>query len=398
MSLLGARRAADELSRALDGEAGISSGTAALAALAERLRTVGPELEAVAVPREEFRAALRTRLVAVATVQPADAPTPAPGLLAGRRQRVAGVAAGALASVVAVSGVAVASSQALPGDPFYGVKRTTEALQLQLSGDEAAQGDRHLQFAATRLDEVRELVLGREAASAAAATAAIGGSTDWQLVRDTLADMDVETRKGSALLEQVWREDRDPEALDALSDFAARQGAELQALLPLLPGEARGDAEASLGLVHQVAATTSELLVLGSCTEQCRSSSGSSTSGSSDGECDCAPAPSSSPRPSESADPSPSSSPAPAPGSSAPSTGTLSPDPATSSPAAPAQPSSPPGVATVPSLPSVPTVDPTQLPTVSPSLPSGQASVPVPSLDPAVDDLVPEGQADLLPG
>jgi hypothetical protein len=114
----GTRGAADDLARLLD--AGTTTGSSA-AALAGRLRSVGHDLDAAVAPRAEFRDALRMRLMAVATVQ-ASAPVAVAAPLA---SAVTGAAAPARSPRGdglrrAVSGVAVAGSQSLPGDPFYG--------------------------------------------------------------------------------------------------------------------------------------------------------------------------------------------------------------------------------------------------------------------------------------
>jgi hypothetical protein len=304
------------------------------------------------------------------------------------RQKAIGVAAGALASVVAVSGVAVASTQSLPGDPFYGVKRTAEGLQLRLAGDRVEEGERHLQFAATRLDEIRGLAFGRNATAVAAQAAA---DADWDGVRAALGDMDDETRRGAALLEQAWFDDRDTEALTLLSDFAAQQMAALRTMLPAMAPEARGHAEASLGLIGQVAASTSELLGLAPCTQACASGG---SSGSADADCDCdsgsgsgsGSGPSSSPRPSASPGASRSAEPSPSPSGSAPTTEPSMSDPGGTTAPPPAPPPSP--QPTVPTLPPPPAELPTQLPT---ELPTDLSSptVPAPSTE-----LLP----DVLPG
>jgi hypothetical protein len=143
----GTRGAADDLARLLD--AGTTTGSSA-AALAGRLRSVGHDLDAAVAPRAEFRDALRMRLMAVGhgAGRPGRGPRgrSASRALEGRvswRRRGSAVAAGAMASVVAVSGVAVAGSQSLPGDPFYGVKRTTEAFQLRTADGNLEKGTQH---------------------------------------------------------------------------------------------------------------------------------------------------------------------------------------------------------------------------------------------------------------
>ncbi|WP_405743027.1 DUF5667 domain-containing protein [Streptomyces sp. NBC_01525] len=63
-----------------------------------------------------------------------------------------GVAAGAF------SGVAAASSDALPGDTLYGLKRGMEDFKLGLSDDDADRGRLYLDQAATRMLEARRLM------------------------------------------------------------------------------------------------------------------------------------------------------------------------------------------------------------------------------------------------
>ncbi len=255
--------------------------------LAQRLRETGRQLATIA-PRERFRADLRTRLMAVAAVQAVQAAAPAP-VAASRgavswcaTSRAGGVAAGAMASVVAVTGVAVAGSQSLPGDPFYGVKRTTEALQLRTADGDLGRGTRHLEFAATRLAEVRGLTLGRDAVDASAlrspvvlvassrlADGAALGAPVAKRVRQTLSDMDVDTLKGQALLSAVSRTSRDDAPLRALARFATRQSAGLERLLPSLPAASRERALTSLALVTEVGQKADALLGPAPCGPAC---------------------------------------------------------------------------------------------------------------------------------
>ncbi|MEU7282783.1 DUF5667 domain-containing protein [Streptomyces sp. NPDC045431] len=72
-----------------------------------------------------------------------------------------GLAAGGLTVGVAAgafSGVAAASSDALPGDSLYGLKRGMEDLKLGLADDEADRGELYLDQASTRLSEARRLM------------------------------------------------------------------------------------------------------------------------------------------------------------------------------------------------------------------------------------------------
>ncbi len=297
MTPRGWRAAAQELASRLDSGPALSSAHAG-EAMGARLQHLGFAVHAspAASPSPAFRAALRTRLMAVAAVQGVYAPTPAQtrarSVSQSAARRASGVAAGALASVVAVTGVAVAGSQSLPGDPFYGVKRGTEALQTRFAGDDVGTGTRHLDLAAIRLREVRGLTLGRDAVadvalratgvrlagySVAAGTAstvdrpvgvALGGAVS-ERVRQTLADMDDETRTGTALLNQAYRRTQAPEPLRALSRFATRQSAGLELLMPSMDGASLDRARDSLALVTGVAVSTDQLLRLGTCGATC---------------------------------------------------------------------------------------------------------------------------------
>ncbi|WP_236246310.1 DUF5667 domain-containing protein [Streptomyces sp. CC210A] len=72
-----------------------------------------------------------------------------------------GLAAGGLTVGVAAgafSGVAAASSDALPGDSLYGLKRGMEDLSLGMADSDADRGEVHLDHASTRLSEARRLM------------------------------------------------------------------------------------------------------------------------------------------------------------------------------------------------------------------------------------------------
>ncbi|WP_267244937.1 DUF5667 domain-containing protein [Streptomyces sp. PR69] len=72
-----------------------------------------------------------------------------------------GLAAGGLTVGVAAgafSGVAAASSDALPGDSLYGLKRGMEDFKLGLADDDSDRGELYLNLASTRLGEARRLM------------------------------------------------------------------------------------------------------------------------------------------------------------------------------------------------------------------------------------------------
>lgn len=302
------RAGAEEFSRFLDGSTRTKkASTAALscAGLAAGLRTAGASLHPLIAPGVDFRSALRARLMAVAAVAPATDVSARPLTAWRPGPRLGGVVAGAMASVVAVSGVAVAAGQSLPGDPFYGVKRTTETWQLRTSDGDLNKGTRYLDLAAIRLREVRGLTLGRDAArggpplgpSALGLTASdplergfapalrqsttpLAGPVDVadgavlsaavaQRVAETLSDMDMETQRGSALLTMVFRDNQAPLTLQSLARFATRQSESLVALLPALPVATQTRARVSLALVTAVADNTEQLLAAPRCGPAC---------------------------------------------------------------------------------------------------------------------------------
>ncbi|MDP9182736.1 MAG: DUF5667 domain-containing protein, partial [Actinomycetota bacterium] len=287
MNPLGNRARADELARLLEGAvAGPSSATAAYAALATRLRAVSPALEDTAPLRPEFRDALRQRLVAVASVQGVQGITvptvaPAGGTALERAvswsrtwsaQKRLGVVSGAMAAVVALTGVAVASSRSLPGQPFYGLKRASEGLQLDLAKGDTAKGTKHLEFAATRLREVRALARGEGELSlgtvSGSGTVASGLARSLQnRINDTLADFNTETSQGRVLLEHVYRSTGRTAPLRVLTTFAVQQQGRLTSLIPELPAGSATAAQESLALVTEVESTATELLAIGTCAE-----------------------------------------------------------------------------------------------------------------------------------
>jgi hypothetical protein len=407
MNPLGTRARVEELARLLDGAvSGPASLTAGHASLATRLRAIPPALDGAATIRPEFRTALRARLVAVATVQAAaavDAPFAAPLARAKaldaavswthsrKAQRRIGLTAGAMAGVIAFTGVGIAASRSLPGQPFYSLKRGAEDVQLQLTHDDKAQGTKHLEFAATRLREVKaladgdgELALGASGKPLASGTA-LGGSLQTK-INDTLGDFNDETRSGQSLLESVYRKTGKPEPLRILKTFSSEQQGKLTALLPSLPAATQASAQQSLALVTEVNSTATQLLTLGTCGGECFPGNGgaalptetpapapgataSSSSGADDNQvppCSCG-QPGFTPEPTPAGEPSPSAVPTSEPSASSdPTSGpTPTPTPSSSTSSGPI-----PGVTLPPVVQSLlPTIGPSLLPTTAPTLP-----------------------------
>ncbi|MEU0969485.1 DUF5667 domain-containing protein [Streptomyces sp. NPDC005917] len=139
------------------------------------------------------------------------------GKLRPRSRLTKGLAAGGLSVGVAAGafgGVAAASSDALPGDSLYGLKRGIEDFKLNcLSDGNDQRGQTYLDQASTRLMEARRLMdRGR------------GGHLDHESIgeiRHTLSGMQHDVTEGHRLLHEAY--ERDPNSLgpiQALSAFA----------------------------------------------------------------------------------------------------------------------------------------------------------------------------------
>lgn len=155
---------------------------------------------------------------------------------------VAGLAAGALA----LSGISAASGDALPGDPLYGFKRSTERAQLALTGSDVGRGQRDLDFAKTRLDEARS----------------VRDADDFDRLLD---DMDAETREGVQLLAGTAVDRSDSSQLNLIDDFVVDQRRNLSRLRDDLAASLQQRADVSLNLLDRVAVRSAALRPLLAC-------------------------------------------------------------------------------------------------------------------------------------
>ncbi|HET7530687.1 MAG TPA: DUF5667 domain-containing protein [Mycobacteriales bacterium] len=359
MTLSPTKRRAEEFADLLERDARTDDpGLAPLVALSAALQSAAD----VDGPTPEFRAALRQRLVAVAAVQgvgetPSVSSRVRESASGWRFQRRVAVLAGGAAAITAVAGVGIGASRSLPGDAFYGLKRATESVQLAIAQGDEAKGEKHLEFARTRLAEVRALADRGEALPSftpgqpLAATAPDGDAND--LIASTLQAMDTETRAGAEDLFLAYQHSGSTEPLATLHAFTREQYAQLMALLPALPDEVQPPATRSLALLRIVATDTVSLAPH-------RSGSGSSTPGA--------------PRPHRHPTPSRSSGGSAAPHVT-PTTTTSGSSP--SSDSGSKQQQSPPTV--VPTIPPIPTVGPlpTDLPTELPDLSDLRSALPL---------------------
>jgi uncharacterized protein DUF5667 len=145
--------------------------------------------------------------------------------------------AGAVGGAMLLSGVSLASTDALPGDPLYQVKRSSEQAQLALAGSDVTRGQLHLQFALGRLSEAKRV--------------------DETLLSGVFADMDAETVRGASVLAAVAAQKGDPATLETLLRFVAQQR---QRILDLHLSQADAPfAQTSLALLDLVQTRATEL-------------------------------------------------------------------------------------------------------------------------------------------
>ncbi|MFF2526341.1 DUF5667 domain-containing protein [Streptomyces liangshanensis] len=127
-----------------------------------------------------------------------------------------GLAAGGLTVGVAAGafgGVAAASSDALPGDSLYGLKRGMEDLKLNLADDDSSRGELYLDHASTRLNEARRL-MERDRS----------GHLDHESlseIRRALSGMKHDATEGHRLLHQAYERDGSLGPIATLSSFSA---------------------------------------------------------------------------------------------------------------------------------------------------------------------------------
>jgi hypothetical protein len=144
-----------------------------------------------------------------------------------RRARGA-VVVGLAVGTLAVSGISAASGDAIPGDPLYGMKRSTERAQLAFASSQVGRGQLFLEFAKTRMNEA----------------AAVRG--DAPGLSGVLDDMDNETRQGVKLLTTAAVDRRDPAPLDAIDAFVTEQQRTMGGMLGAVTGAARNRTVGSL--------------------------------------------------------------------------------------------------------------------------------------------------------
>jgi hypothetical protein len=198
---------------------GIGSVPAGVGPAAEGVGSAAVDVGSAADHKAARTLAARTLAARTVADRTVAGRTVASGALAGKAQAVRrvhttatgrartamliGVTAGALA----LSGVSAASTDSLPGDPLYQVKRSSERAQLALAGSDQSRGQLYLEFAHSRLFEA--------------------GRVSPDHLADVLADMDRETEAGVKLLAGAAVQRGDATLLDGIMSFVDRQRSDL---------------------------------------------------------------------------------------------------------------------------------------------------------------------------
>jgi hypothetical protein len=160
-----------------------------------------------------------------------------------RRRIVAEVLAAAVALAIALGGIGMLlSKDALPGDALYGVKRAGESAELGLAFGDSAKAQKHLQFAANRLDELKAL-----------------GGAGAGAYQATLADFQREARTGTAELTRLATQGSGQQ-LDQLRSWSLDQRARLLTSRPAIPEAALAQFTSSAELLSRIEARAQTLM------------------------------------------------------------------------------------------------------------------------------------------
>ncbi|WP_328300162.1 DUF5667 domain-containing protein [Streptomyces sp. NBC_00435] len=169
-----------------------------------------------------------------------------------------GIAAGGLTVGVAAgafSGVAAASTDALPGDHLYPVKRGMEDIRLGMADDDSDRGELYLDQASSRLSEARRLMeRGR-----------LGALDHESLgeIRRALAGMKHDASEGHRLLQAAYERDGSLGPIQALSSFSRSHRdawAKLRGNLPAQLTDVGGEVESVFQAIDQDVAPLQGLL------------------------------------------------------------------------------------------------------------------------------------------
>ncbi|HEY0814783.1 MAG TPA: DUF5667 domain-containing protein [Pseudonocardia sp.] len=198
-----------------------------------------PDVAAALRPGRRRRHALPSR--------PSGRPNPG---VASVRRRIMAVGAAALLGVIAIAGGGIfASRDSVPGDPLYAMKRAAEDAGGIFASGNASRAERNLDLAATRLDEIQEMV---------------HESADPELITSALKDFDDATTAGSRL---ALSGDDSDYTYAQLATWTTRESARLSALRSALPASTQAAADDSARLLERVHRRASALAARSSCSQ-----------------------------------------------------------------------------------------------------------------------------------
>ena len=216
-------------------------------------------------PDAEFKADLRSQLVAITSRIVAESADDVRPIAPARRRSLARrfrtpvlSIVGAAAVLVLLLGAAVWMSKgALPGQSLYGVKRAGENVKLSIAGNSTDKGITYLQFATKRVNEANKLLEGSSSPS----------PHDASLVTDTLDSADSDSRDGMKLLGGAVASQHSAAPLAKVTAWSAAQKLLLTGVVDQAPeGALKTRAEASLSLLNKIVTRTAAWRQDASCT------------------------------------------------------------------------------------------------------------------------------------
>ncbi len=236
------KREADAFEAALRG----APADAAVSELVRHAEALCARAAAVA-PSDDFRLALRERLMADAPEHLTAHPRPAATVVAaprtsGVRRRVARLSAAAIVAVGGI-GIVASSAQAVPGDMLYGVKRSVESVELALHRSDASRGEFQLEQARERLAEAEHL--------------AERGDLDRSA--NALADFRNQADAGTADLFTHYEADGETASVESVNDFAAESASALTDMAEQFPATSSDPVELAMNTVRDIATQASAL-------------------------------------------------------------------------------------------------------------------------------------------
>jgi hypothetical protein len=230
----------ERFARAVDG--GEREGFDPELALLDELRALG----AAGAPDAETRRRIHADIFERLAPPDEDLPDETDDLARRRRHPLlAGVLAAAAAALLVLGGLGLLlSKDALPGGALYGVKRAGESAELGLTFGQQAKGEKHLEFATNRLDEIAQLTKD---------------GADGSAYRTGLADFDTDVSAGVAQLTTLATSDGGLQQLTDLRTWAAAQSTKLDAEQGSIPPAAAQQFSQARTLLAEIAERASAL-------------------------------------------------------------------------------------------------------------------------------------------